>query len=1506
MKTRITKRTVFFLQHLSFLIMLAGVLTVLQFWSESSTSYTDNSMLLAESSFIDSPAFGFSINNCNNDTENPTASNPPDIEVECLFEVPDPNPAVVTDEADNCGVDTVEWLHDVSDGGSNPEVITRTYRIKDSSDNFTDVEQIITVEDTEPPTASNPKSLNLACYEEIPQADPNVVTNGNDNCGVANISLILEDEEEDNHRKIITRIYRVSDFSGNYTDVEHNIYHFSPYGNPYAPPIEIQCLADIPEPDTSQILDVFETCGAISVEYGMDAPWSHNSFDRIYRVNFLNYGYVLINQIITVEDYTKKPTASDPQPIVVCGMLPQSNSEVVTDATDNCIVDSITMVKEVSDEMNNPETVTRTYRVADEVGNFVDVQHIITRYDSPELDPIDDVQLCGGLDFYALPAIQGSNLSGNEAYYSGPDGSGTEYTPEEAIITTSGTYYAYDDNGNCSDEVSFTITIGDIEPPTASIPEPIHVQCIGDVPDYDISVVTDEADNCGVDTVEWLHDVSDGGSNPEIITRTYRIKDSSDNFTDVEQIITVEDTEPPTASNPKSLNLDCYEEIPEVNPSMVIDADDNCGIANVSFFSETTQEFGSHKIITRTYRVSDFAENFIDVNHHISYNYPISNHLAPPIYVQCLDDIPEPDPSQILDIFEACGATSVEFDVDGPWNYNSFPRVYRVYYSNPNYPYEPVEQSIIVEDDTENPTASNPNPTMVCGTLPPSNSQVVNDMADNCGVENITMVNQVSDGQTDPETIIRTYRVTDTSENFVDVQHIITRYDSPELDPIDDVITCGESYPFPVIQGSNISDNVSYYSGPGGTGTQYNPGEAFTNTSGTYYAYDENSFCSDEQSFTVTIGDVEPPTASTPDPIFVQCIGDVPDYNILVVEDEADNCGVDNVEWLHDVSDGGSNPEIITRTYRIKDSSDNFVDVEQIITIEDTEVPTANELNNIYIFCHEEVPDYNTSVVTGETDNCGIASVVWVNDISEFPDDPYIAELITRTYRVIDVGGNAIDIEQRITINRHLGDTFDGPNHSQMPYVYVSCLEDIPEPDPMRVYDHYSNYPCYGVQNVSVREVTIFSQVLEPFVSHSYQVETSWGAQFIVNQSFYYEVDNENPTATDPMAIHVQCGDEVPAPNPLVVIDEADNCRVESVHYLGEVSDGNFDPETITRTYRVTDTSGNFIDVAHQITVDRFSITSSTENESCSGAEDGQMQLSIHGGVAPFTVRISTMPAAILNDNNYVVDGLSPGNYVVTVIDNNGCEASQTIQVEDGGPNLDAIVEPIYSCAESLPSSVLHIEMQDPTVSSDVLYALDSTDPNDHIIDPNFIDMSVGNHFLSILHTSGCIQTIAFEVADLIQLELSLSNTHINEITASTYGGTPPYTYVFNGEERSEPIFYIAESGTYEVRVIDSKGCETIENIAMEFIDIEIPNFFTPNNDGQYDLWKPKNIEYYPRMQTLIFDRYGRKIKAFGALDHGWDGNYKSSTLPASNYWYIIEMNDGTGRSYVGTFALYR
>ena len=63
-------------------------------------------------------------------------------------------------------------------------------------------------------------------------------------------------------------------------------------------------------------------------------------------------------------------------------------------------------------------------------------------------------------------------------------------------ITITRTWSLVDNAGNAAADQIQVITVLDNILPTASNPAPITVDCIGDVPAVDITVVTDEADNC--------------------------------------------------------------------------------------------------------------------------------------------------------------------------------------------------------------------------------------------------------------------------------------------------------------------------------------------------------------------------------------------------------------------------------------------------------------------------------------------------------------------------------------------------------------------------------------------------------------------------------------------------------------------------------------------------------------------------------------------------------------------------------------------------------------------------------------------------------------------------------------------------------------------------------------------------------------------------------------------------------------------------------------------------
>ncbi|HMP25174.1 MAG TPA: hypothetical protein PKC76_13625, partial [Saprospiraceae bacterium] len=99
---------------------------------------------------------------------------------------------------------------------------------------------------------------------------------------------------------------------------------------------------------------------------------------------------------------------------------------------------------------------TRTLFIYDSNAGCSDEESVtITITNGPEITPLPNQIICNS---YTLPTITGANLSGNQAYYTEPNGGGTRFSPGD-IITTSQRLYIYDAEGACSNEQSFVVTI---------------------------------------------------------------------------------------------------------------------------------------------------------------------------------------------------------------------------------------------------------------------------------------------------------------------------------------------------------------------------------------------------------------------------------------------------------------------------------------------------------------------------------------------------------------------------------------------------------------------------------------------------------------------------------------------------------------------------------------------------------------------------------------------------------------------------------------------------------------------------------------------------------------------------------------------------------------------------------------------------------------------------------------------------------------------------------------
>ena len=53
-----------------------------------------------------------------------------------------------------------------------------------------------------------------------------------------------------------------------------------------------------------------------------------------------------------------------------------------------------------------------------------------------------------------------------------------------------------------------------------------------------------------------------------------------------------------------------------------------------------------------------------------------------------------------------------------------------------------------------------------------------------------------------------------------------------------------------------------------------------------------------------------------------------------------------------------------------------------------------------------------------------------------------------------------------------------------------------------------------------------------------------------------------------------------------------------------------------------------------------------------------------------------------------------------------------------------------------------------------------------------------------------------------------------------------------------------------------------------------------------------------------IFDRFGKLLKQIEAKGEDWDGTINGNLMPATDYWYVVSLEDG--RIAKGHFALKR
>ena len=316
--------------------------------------------------------------------------------------------------------------------------------------------------------------------------------------------------------------------------------------------------------------------------------------------------------------------------------------------------------------------------------------------------------------------------------------------------------------------------------------------------------------------------------------------------------------------------------------------------------------------------------------------------------------------------------------------------------------------------------------------------------------------------------------------------------------------------------------------------------------------------------------------------------------------------------------------------------------------------------------------------------------------------------------------------------------------------------------------------------------------------------------------------------------------------------------------------------------------------------------------EECFGDNNAAFSITISGGSGSYLTSLDD-PRGPYVAGKVDFTGLAGGNHTVYVKDTNGCSSGDAVDVPLNLPvklNPQVVVD--NGCDNDLPTQTVRVIL-DPSINlSDVDFALDGVPyapTNVFQLGNIFRNLTPGTHHITARHTNGCeVRTVGeFTIDQVTPLRLKLKDGGLNEIVATTTGGRGNYQYTLNGEAMgTQNKFIYYKSGDYTVTVTDENGCVATATLYFKFIDIEIPNVFTPNGDGDNEGWRPVKTENYPDLVFIVFDRYGRKVGTYRQGEF-WDGKYEGKELPTGDYWYIIKLNnEEDSREFVGHFTLYR
>ncbi len=210
----------------------------------------------------------------------------------------------------------------------------------------------------------------------------------------------------------------------------------------------------------------------------------------------------------------------------------------------------------------------------------------------------------------------------------------------------------------------------------------------------------------------------------------------------------------------------------------------------------------------------------------------------------------------------------------------------------------------------------------------------------------------------------------------------------------------------------------------------------------------------------------------------------------------------------------------------------------------------------------------------------------------------------------------------------------------------------------------------------------------------------------------------------------------------------------------------------------------------------QLSLSLDVDQPSCNGFTDGKIQVTPSGGDAPYDYSWSDG-----NDDQRRFS-LSSGTYTVTVTDDAGATASETV---------------VLTNPEEISATfVINGDICNSTSASYDILPSGGTPPyvirlDGDVVSGRVSNLDAGFHYAEITDANGCKGGEGIKTYDALTVNVRTQNVECfgfcdGTVEAQVQGGNGPYTFLWSSGQ-TDQLVYNLDPGTYTVTVTDENGC---------------------------------------------------------------------------------------------------